>query len=143
MNNRTKIIWFNVAVTFVCMFFYLTVLHIWSANTALWTALVVLAIICLVVGSSINTKAEDVSVYAIILAVFGAALSLVAEELFHRALSTVGVVIAVVCMLLAVALYFVYIRWITKEFTIRQGTLVWTLICQSAVMSFLVIYARN
>ena len=144
MNNRMKVVKFNVAVTFVSMFFYLTTLRIWSVTAAFWTALAVLAIIFLVVASSIDIKEEDVNVYAIFLAVFGAALSLVVEDLFHRSFSTVGVVIAVTCMLLATGLYFKYARFINMKFDVGLGFLTVAILCQSAVVSSLVIiYAHK
>ncbi len=143
MNNRMKVVKFNVAVTFVSMFFYLTTLRIWSVTAAFWTALAVLAIIFLVVASSIDIKEEDVSVYATILATFGAALSLVAEDLFFSSFGAVGVVAAVTVMLLAVILYFKYAQFISMKFDVGLGFLTLALLGQSAVISFVVIYAHQ
>jgi len=142
MNNRNKIIWSNIAVTFVSTFLYMTVLHLWSANGALGAAIMVLLIIAIIAGSTM-AEPGDVGEYAILLAVFGAALSLAAEDLFYRTLSTVGVAVAVTCMLLAICVFLMYARWIIKKFAIKRGVLVWTLCLQSVAMDFLIMYGRK
>lgn len=142
-NRNRKVIEWNIAVNLMAMTTYLAAMHHkLSVGQSLGVAIAILVVIAIVAGK-MNTDRDDISAASVMLAVFGAILSLLVATMpdtfpgpFNRSATLLGFL----------GLFFVYLAntpWISKEMQVAQKVIMGVLFFQAFSMAISVTFGSK